>query len=618
MSPLDAGIALFKQHFWMLLFLSGCINLLMLTAPLYMLQVYDRVLISRSGPTLVFLTLLAVSALGVLAVLHVIRSRVMVRLSNGFSLLVSQPLFRKTLADGYTANTLRDLDSIRTFLTGSTMVTLFDAPWAPLFLLFVYMLHPALGHIALIGAIVLFVLAWLNEYRTREALATAANHQRQATDFAEVSARNTDAIRSMGMLDGLQKKWQVDQEAGIAYQAVASDRAGSLVSIVKFVRFLLQVAILGVGAYLAIIEVITPGAMIAASIVMSRALAPVESSISSWQSLLTARRAYERLTQLFQDYEEREPMQLPAPQGHLSFSNVYGRAPGAEAASVKGLSFDIRPGEAIGMTGPSGAGKSSVVKLMMGIWRPEAGEVRLDGAEYHQWDRAELGQYIGYLPQDIELFPGTVAENIARFRAVEPDMIVAAAQRVGAHQMILGLPNGYDTVIGSGGVNLSGGQRQRVGLARAIFGEPTLLILDEPTSNLDAEGEANVRALITWCKQQQITTIIVAHKPSLIGGVDKLMVIQEGTVSQFGPLAEVLPNITRRVAHTSPGSKGTAKPAASPPPASIDEKSTEHSGENVLNPAVVNAAMNTNQEKKPNRETVTGTQATESASTEGV
>ena len=351
----------------------------------------------------------------------------------------------------------------------------------------------------------------------------------------------------MGMLDNLQQRWLGDQRAALAFQAIASDRAGTLVSAAKFVRFTLQVAILGTGAWLAIQDIISPGAMIAASIVMSRALAPVESSISSWQGLQGAKRAYARLQEAFEHYEAGTPMSLPEPNGQIGFENVYARPPGSEAPIIKAFSFAIEAGDSVGITGPSGAGKSSLVKLMTGIWLPESGSVRLDGAEFLNWNRAQLGRYIGYLPQDIELFPGTVADNIARFGEADPEKVVTAAKLVGGHSMILDLPKAYDTLIGPGGANLSGGQRQRIGLARALYDLPKLIVLDEPTSNLDAEGESSVRTLIGWLTKQKITCVVIAHKPTVIGGVDKLMVIQKGVLSQFGPLDEVLPGITRQV-----------------------------------------------------------------------
>ncbi len=546
-SPLDTAVQHLKRHAAVLFFFSFFLNGLILTGPLYMLQIYDRVLISRNEPTLFYLTVVAVVALLVLGCLDMLRSRIMVRLSNAFSQTVTPSLFRLLLRTGQSANALRDLDNLRTFLTGSAMLTLLDVPWSPLFLAFVYLLHPYLGHVALLGLIVLFTVAVINEYRTRNLLSHAADHQRRANDFTDISTRNTEAINAMGMLDGLQRRWSCNQKAALAYQALASDRAGTLVALTKCLRFSLQVAILGVGAWLAIAEIISPGAMIAASIVMSRALSPVESSISSWQNLLTARRAYLRLSKVFENYQNHQPMPLPEPKGKLVFNNVYGKGADAKAASVKGAQFCIEAGMAVGITGPSGSGKSSLVKLMVGVWQPITGQVRLDGAELSHWASEQIGQYIGYLPQDIELFPGTVAENIARFNEVDSSQVVKAARRVGAHNMILGLPDAYDTVLGPDATNLSGGQRQRIGLARAVYGEPKLVVLDEPTSNLDAEGEASVRTLIDSLKKQKVTCVVIAHKPAVICGVDKLMVVQQGSVTHFGPIEEVLPSITRRI-----------------------------------------------------------------------
>lgn len=536
-----------KHHLKVVFFFSFLINVLMLTAPMYMLQVYDRVLTARSEVTLLFLTILAVGALATLAVLDTLRSRIMVRISSCFDRQLGNEVFTRAMRRGLGAQPLRDLESVRTFLTGPTVISFFDAPWAPLFLLLVYVLHPWLGHVALVGAVILFSLALINERMTRAWLMESAGRESVANDFAESSARNTEAVISMGILPGLRKRWAGFHGEALGFQAGASDRSGVISSLAKFVRFGLQVSILGVGAYLAINEVITAGAMIAASIIMGRGLAPVEASIAGWRSVIVTRNAFHRLKELMEEPSEEEPMPLPAPSGQVVFDNVYAAPPELDTYTISGANFALDAGVTLGITGPSAAGKSTIAKLMVGIWPSRSGSIRLDGAELSQWDSDVLGQHIGYLPQDIELFNGTVADNIARFGEVDPEQVVSAAQLAGADEMIRELPEGYETVIGNNGQRLSGGQRQRVGLARAFYNSPALIILDEPTSNLDSSGEAAVRQAVDRLKSAGSTVVVIAHKPTVVGGVDKLMVVQKGQVTHFGEAAEVLPQITRRV-----------------------------------------------------------------------
>lgn len=545
--PLDIALRRARASLIAVLLFSFCINLLMLTAPLYMLQIYDRVLISRSVDTLLLLTVVAAGALLVFGVLEFLRSRVLIRIGGRFDRDLSKTVFHNVMLGGSGAQPFRDLEELRNFFTGSSLLALFDSPWTPIFIALIYYLHPYLGHVALAGALVLFTIAVINELVTRKPLRDSAQESAQAHQFADASSRNRESVQAMGMLAGLAAVWRRWHDAGISYQSIASDRASIIAGAAKFTRFFIQVAILGVGAYLAINEIITPGVMIAASIISSRALAPVEAAIGGWRNFLLARTAKARLYEFLENNAASvEPMSLPVPKGELVFDNVYATPPEHEKPVLSGVSFRLEAGTSLGITGPSAAGKSSVARLMVGVWQPLSGEVRLDKAELSQWDKALLGPHIGYLPQDVELFDGTVADNIARFGKVESEAVVAAAKLASAHETILGLSEGYETVIGAGGENISGGQRQRIGIARAFYNTPALIVLDEPTSNLDSMGEVAIRSAIPALKQQGSSVVIIAHKPTLIADVDNLMVIQKGALTHFGPTAEVMPQITRR------------------------------------------------------------------------
>jgi PrtD family type I secretion system ABC transporter len=526
---------------------SFFINLLMLTGSIYMLQIYDRVLASRSGYTLLYLTIVAAVLLATMAALELVRSRLLVRVGARFDHGVSGQVFGTILGLGSNSQPLRDLANVRQFLTGPAMLSLLDVPWAPVFLALVYVMHPLLGHVSLAGALLLFAVGVVNERITRQPIAKASTATAASENFAETSARNAEVVRAMGMVPGLQEVWRKRHAAGLALQGEASDRAGLTAATAKFLRFFVQVAILGVGAYLVIRQEITAGVMIAASIIMGRALAPVETAIGSWRGFLVARGAFARLENLLAARQgEPDRMPLPAPKGALAVDKVFATPPKGSKPVLSNVNFKLDPGGSLGITGPSAAGKSSLARLLTGVWTPSSGSVRLDGVSLADWRREEVGPYIGYLPQDIELFEGTVAANIARFGKLDAELVVEAATRAGAHGMILELPAGYDTVIGAGGHGLSGGQRQKIGLARAFYGAPPLIVLDEPTSNLDAEGEAAVRQAIEELRSMGRTVIVIGHRPTLLAGVDLLMVIQKGMVTNFGPTTEVMPQITRR------------------------------------------------------------------------
>ncbi len=525
------------------------INLLMFVLPLYMLQVYDRVITTGSVETLIVLTGLAAVGLFGFGFFEFLRSRLLVRAGVKLNRLLGGRVFSATFrasvgrqGDQAGGQALRDLDALREFLSGGGLIAFCDAPWVPIFLAVIFIFHPLLGALAFVGAIIIFCLALANEMTTRKPLGIASGTMVRANNFVGTSLRNAEALQAMGMMRGVLRRWSENHGQAMAYQAVASDRAGAILASSKFVRMFLQMGVLAVGAYLAIQQEITPGIMIAASIVMGRALAPVEMAVGQWRNFSNARNSYGRLRGLLNSVPvEEERISLPPPQGHVTVQNLIASPPGMRTAVLKGLSFELSPGEAVGLIGPSAAGKSTLARVLVGVWPVAAGAVRLDGAELSQWNREELGPHIGYLPQDIELFEGTVAENIARFPdSLDSEKIVAAAQRAGVHEMICRLPEGYNTEVGSGGQALSGGQRQRVGLARALYGEPAIIILDEPNSNLDQEGEAALAETLSRLRDENKTLLVISHRFNLLKAVDRIIVLKAGMIEADGPRDRVL------------------------------------------------------------------------------
>lgn len=538
---------------------SFCINVLILTPSVYMLQVYDRVLTSRSETTLLMLTIIALGMMMVMVVLEMVRSRVLVRIGNRMDQRLNgrlfQAVYERSLRVPLTSRTqpLNDLLTLRQFLTGQGLFAFFDAPWAPFFIVIAFLLHPLIGFIGLGGAILLFAMAILTEVATRRPLEQANQEAMQANLFAENNLRNAEVLEAMGMLPGIQKRWQERHSRMLTLQALASDRAGTISSLTKFIRIALQSLILGAGAWLAIEQIVTPGVMIASSIMLGRAFAPVEQAIGMWKGLLGARSAYRRLEELLTKIPAREkPMELPAPKGNLTIEGVIAVPPGGTAPTLKQVSLAVNAGELVGVIGPSAAGKSTLARVIVGVWPAHAGKVRLDGADIQQMDRVWLGPSIGYLPQDVELFTGTVAENIARFGEIDSDKVIDAATMAGVHEMILRLPKGYDTQLGEAGRALSAGQRQRVGLARALYGTPALVVLDEPNANLDEEGEAALVQALTQLKQRGSTALIIAHRPHVLTVVDKILVMRDGMVQMFGPRNEVMAKFVRPVQAPQP------------------------------------------------------------------
>lgn len=534
---------------------SSVINLLMLVPPLYMMQVYDRVLSSRSEATLVALTVLTLGAFVAVGLLEVTRSRILVRVSARLDTLLSPLIFDAVFRNhvrtigGARTQPLNDVATVRQFAAGQGLFAFFDIPWAPIFLLLLFLLHPLLGLLSLGGGVILVILAFATERTTRTRLADATRNSVAAANFAETSLRNGDAMTAMGMLEAIKTRWMRRHNESLRLQSGASDWAGILTNTTKVVRIALQSLMLGAGALLAIEGKISPGLMIAASIIGAKSLAPVEALIGNWNQVVAAQLAWRRLRALLDTVAvEPDRMALPTPKGQLSVSAIVVAPPGAAAAVLKGVSFDLQPGEALGILGPSGSGKSTLARVITGVWPAASGTVRIDGAELSQWSRDALGPHMGYLPQDVDLFDGTVAENIARLGPVDPEAVVEAAQRAGIHDLILSLPQGYDTPIGESGNRLSGGQRQRVGIARALYGTPALCIFDEPNSNLDEAGEGHLIQALLHLRETKRTAIIIAHKPSILNHVDKIMILQAGQVAFLGPRAEAFARFARPVA----------------------------------------------------------------------
>jgi len=554
MSDLHEALGLCKGAFLSAAAFSLVINLLMLTPTIYMLQLYDRVLSSRSLETLVMLTLIVVAIFATQGALEWVRSQILVRVSTKLETLLNKRLFviayKQSLYSGgqnASAQPLDDLTSLRQFLTGNGLFAFFDAPWLPIYIALMFMFHPYYGWVAIFAAIVLTILAIINEKITHSVLAEANGLAAQGRALVNKNLRNAEVIESMGMLANIHARWLKGSEKVLFLQGIASSRAGLLTSMSKTLRMLFQSLVLGLGAYLAIQQEISPGLMIAGSILLGRALAPIDLMIGSWKGFVLARAQYSRLNELLtQIPEDKETMELPAPKGKLSVEQAMIVPPGSKVPVIKGISLEIEAGDSVGIVGPSGAGKSTLVRALLGIWPAANGKIRLDGADIFSWDRMELGPHIGYLPQDIELFEGTISENIARFGEVDSGKVVAAAQMSDVHELILRLPEGYDTMIGAGGGNLSGGQRQRIGLARALYGVPKLVVLDEPNSNLDDLGEKALALALANLKAAGTTVIVVTHRNNILGSVDKLLMLNEGAVLAYGPRDEVLAQIQKK------------------------------------------------------------------------
>ncbi|NNU44431.1 type I secretion system permease/ATPase [Ramlibacter sp. B156] len=552
-----------KHAFLALAGFSLVTNLLGLVPSLYMLQVYDRVLTSRNHGTLWAVSLIALGLLVLLAALEWVRAHALIRIGNSVERDFNQRLFSATFQQSLrtpganAAQALGDFTAIRQFVTGNG-AAFFDLPWAPIYLAVCFLLHPLLGFVALAGLVVSVLLALVSSRLTQPALDQAQKSAIRASLFASNNLRNAEAIQAMGMLGNMRARWARFNGELLRQQSLASDRAAVMTAISKNFRIAMQSVILGTGAWLVIEGTATPGAMIAASILMGRALGPVDQAIGAWKQVVATRAAWDRLTAILQAHAEpAESLSLPAPRGVLTVEGLVAAPPGAAAPVLKGVSFAAQPGEVTGVVGPSASGKSTLARLLVGVWPGAAGKVRLDGADVFAWNKLELGPHLGYLPQDVEIFEGTVAENICRFGALDSERIVAAAQMAGVHEMILRLPQGYETPLGVGGSALSAGQRQRVALARALYGEPALVVLDEPNSNLDEAGDAALLQALRRLKQLGKTVVVVTHRSQVLQAVDKLLLLNDGQVVAFGPRDAVLQKLA--------AARGDAGPRAPAP-----------------------------------------------------
>jgi ATP-binding cassette, subfamily C, type I secretion system permease/ATPase len=564
-NPVSLAFRPIRTAFWGVAAVSFVINILMLTGPVFMLQVYDRVLASGSVPTLVVIGILAVVLYFFYGVLEGVRSRILSRLGQRIDARLSSIVYTVSnslpVRLGKQAARMRpvqDLDVIRQFLSGPGPAAIFDIPWLPFYLGIVFLFHPVLGVLGLAGAVIIIILIGLNEMMSRGPSEEAAGQAGRRSAEVEIGQRNSEVVTAMGMQDALTTKWEAQNSDYLGTQRRASDRAGMFGTAIKTIRFILQSAILGVGAWLAIQQEITPGVMIAASIMISRALAPIEQAVAQWRGFIASRQAIRRLHKVLTISEaDPEIMDLPLPVKKLSVENVFCGPFGESMPFVQNVSLSLDAGDGLGIIGPSGSGKSTFARALVGATPALKGVIRYDGAELGQWPGSKRGEFIGYLPQDLQLFDGTISENIARFRAgASPDMIIEAAKLADVHDMIVGLPEGYNTVIGRSGRMLSAGQRQRITLARALYGNPFLVVLDEPNSNLDAVGESALANAINSMREKGSIVVVIAHRPSAIATVDKVLCLKDGKMAGFGPKEEVLKQVVQpvqRVAGIGPG-----------------------------------------------------------------
>jgi ATP-binding cassette subfamily C protein len=537
--------------------LSGLINLLYLSGSVFMMEVYDRVLPSRSIPTLIGLSLIIVVLYLFQGLFDAVRGRILARIGAAVDEDLSQPVFLSQIgaplkgrSEGDGQQPLRDLDQLRAFLAGGGPGALFDLPWLPLYLVVCFAFHPFIGAVALGGAVLLVAITLATELLTRETAKAAVGAALVRNGIGEGARRNAEVVHALGMAGRIGARWGEANARYLAHQQRTADVAGGLGALSKVLRMLLQSAVLAVGAYLVIDGQATGGIMIASSILTSRALAPVELAIANWKGFVGARQGWRRLQALLAaDARAGAPLKLPAPRAGVSVESAGTGAPGSQRFGVQEVSFQLRAGQGLGIIGPSASGKSSLARLLVGVWPAWRGKVRLDAAALEQWLPEDLGRHIGYLPQDVELFAGTVAQNIARFEPnPSAEAVIAAARAANVHEMILHLPDGYETQVGEAGTALSGGQRQRVALARALYGDPFLVVLDEPNSNLDAEGEQALTAAILGVRARGGIVVVIAHRPSALAGVDLVLVLGEGRMQSVGPKEEVLTKVLRPVA----------------------------------------------------------------------
>jgi ATP-binding cassette subfamily C protein len=557
-----AGVALF----------SIFVNLLMLTLPLYLFQLSDRVLTSRNHDTLLMLTIVALGFLAVLSLLDILRRQVLGRLATNFEAILGGPVLTSIVttskvADGTNVQALRNMHQVKNFIASPVMLLLFDVPLAPIYFGTIFLIHPLLGFISLASGVVLIGIALVNQRATAAPLAQASLFATKADSHADALARNSQVINAMGMLNESILGWGTHQARALIFQSGALDRNFWISGASKFARLVAQIIILGVGAYLALQGHVTGGMMIAASIIAGRALQPLEVMIEGWRTVVQTRTAYAHVSRTVESLKQEQPhLLLPKPEGRLTVERVLYLPPGSKEPVLNGVNFELRPGEALAIVGPSGSGKSTLARILVGCLYPTAGKVRLDGTDLRNWDRRQFGQFTGYLPQEVELFPGTIKENVCRMRDDLPDdKIYQAALLTDVHEMIAHLPAGYETVLERSGAPLSGGQKQRIALARAFFGDPSLVVLDEPNSNLDAAGEQALTDTLKRAKERGITVVVITQRPAVLNCMDKLLVLRAGRVEAFGPPSEVLIRLVGPQQPSAPASPHPEHERASAP-----------------------------------------------------
>jgi PrtD family type I secretion system ABC transporter len=561
-TELERAIKACRSAFATCALFSLLINLLMLVSPIYMLQVYDRVLTTGRIETLVMLTLIATIALAVMCALDALRTSVTIRVGCWLNEQLGPAYLAcavrgRLKSDPSGVEHLRDISQLQNFVATQGLTAFFDAPWVPIFVALIWILHPMLGMVALASAVVLFLLSIANEFATRKATETANKKQIEASLLADATIRNAEIVQAMHMLPAMTDRWAAINGAVVDGLRRSGDIGGFVLATTKFVRFFVQVAILGVGAWLVVNSQLTAGAMIAGSILLGRALAPVELAISMWRNFMGARFSYGRLKKAIEEHPAPpRRTTLPSPRGRVAVDGVSYLTPNTAQLIVSEVSCDVGPGEALAIIGPSGAGKSTLCRMMVGLALPNVGEIRLDGSPIHHWDGEQIGRHIGFLPQDVELFTGSVRDNIARMQVAGDEAVVKAATLAHAHEMIQHFPQGYDTHIGDGGVRLSGGQRQRIGLARAVFGNPRFIVLDEPNANLDQAGEAALAQAIETLKRSGVALIIVGHRPSTLSVANKILFLKEGRTAMFGERDQVLEALKERSPEPLPQGDG--------------------------------------------------------------
>jgi ATP-binding cassette subfamily C protein len=557
-NPLKIALEKCRAAFKITFVFAFVINLLMLVTPLYSLQVLDRVIGSGNIETLLMLSIIIGFIYFVYTLLQIARSFTLIKVGEWLDNTLSPVLFGHSISasatkvDPASSQLLRDFQTLKTFLTSTGINTLFDAPWSIVYIVILFLIHPYMGYITIVGAVIIVGFAFFNAVATNKTLNEATEYSIRAMGQAEIANRNAEAVEAMGMIKNVKRNWAKFNEASLAKQSIASYRNGVISNFSRFIRNIMTMAVTGVGAYVVVKsngQDMTTGYMIASSIIVGKALAPFDNAIGMWKSISSAMKSYKNINESFAKHTERDQaMPIPNVDGHLAVENVYYSSPVAPGRPIpsmpthilKGISFAIQPGEILAIVGPSAAGKSTLAKVIVGVWAASSGSVRLDGGDVYTWNRENFGEHVGYLPQGIELFSGSIKENIARMSdQLSPEKVIEAAKMCGAHEMILRFQDGYDSDIGSGGSNLSGGQRQRIGLARAFYGTPKLVVLDEPNANLDEAGELALASALAEARKKKITVIVISHRPSILSEVDKIMVIQDGAVASFGSKEEV-------------------------------------------------------------------------------